>query len=668
MAAPNASVGRTLIAGQYAVDTARPMPGWGGGMTCFVATDTKTGRSDRMALLVRPDAPPRAQVLNALTGMPIEGVLAPVAQGVGIGADGEQAWFIICPAPPGPPIWGPHGPPPRRWHELEMLNTLLRPVAQTLERLQARHVTHRAIRPENMFRGAPNDPVALGCAWAAPAASLQSAVYEPPYVAMCLANGRGEGSIADDVYALGVTLLVLATGRVPMAGMDDATIIRRKLELGSFAALAGEDRLSPAISDLVRGMLAEDPDHRPHPTLLADPAAARARRVAARPARRAQRPLDIEQTAAVNLRSLALGIALAPDEGARQLRSGAVDKWLRRSLGDSAHAAQLDELVRGLATGFSANDDNVDALMASRAVAILDPLAPLTWRGVAIWPDGLGPALAGQGRAPDGRAAEQVLGDMIGAEAAAGWAALRPERGDPMLMRVEAHQHRTTLRTRGPGGGIARLRYTLNPLLPCRSPLVGRAMVVRLADLLPALELTAATRAADAPVPMDGELGAFLVARHEHRVEHELLNFAEARTPADAALIVLRLLAGLQSHQHIAALPHLAAWLGARVAPLVETWANRPQRARIGAALTALSVAGQLGPMLALLDDVAARQRDHKDAAEAAQLVAAIAAELGQLEAASVDRAAAARHLGHEIALGIGMTGLVISLVATMVV
>ena len=70
----------------------------------------------------------------------------------------------------------------------------------------------------------------------------------------------------------------------------NGAIIRRKLEMGTYAALAGDDRLPPIIGDLVRGMLAEDPEHRPTPTLLLDPASARGRRVAARPPRRAQQP------------------------------------------------------------------------------------------------------------------------------------------------------------------------------------------------------------------------------------------------------------------------------------------------------------------------------------------------------------------------------------------
>ena len=192
---------------------------------------------------------------------------------------------------------------------------MLRPAAHVLEHLHERGMTHRGIRPDNVFQTAPGQPIVLGTAWTAPPAMAQPALFEPPYSAMCLPAGRGDGSIADDVYALGVLLLCLALGRTPLAQLDDAVrSSAASWRLGTYAALAGDERLPPIVGDLVRGMLAEDPEHRPTPTLLLDPASARGRRVAARPPRRAQRPIDLGGGEVWDARSLAYALAIEPDQ------------------------------------------------------------------------------------------------------------------------------------------------------------------------------------------------------------------------------------------------------------------------------------------------------------------------------------------------------------------
>ena len=111
-------------------------------------------------------------------------------------------------------------------------------------------MTHRGIRIDNVFQSRPGQPVVLGSAWAAPATVGQPALFEPPYSAMCLPAGRGEGSIADDVYSLSVLLLCLGLDHAPLAHLDDAAVVRRKLEVGSYAALLGDQRLPPVIGDL----------------------------------------------------------------------------------------------------------------------------------------------------------------------------------------------------------------------------------------------------------------------------------------------------------------------------------------------------------------------------------------------------------------------------------
>lgn len=328
--------GEHLVANQYAVDRARPLAPVGG-LAAFAATDRITGRSDFVAVQMQRHLSPRPRLLQALS-TPIDGMLAPM----GYGGEGD-ACYAIATAPPGPNLLARPG----AWAESELLECVLRPVAHVLEDLQQRRVTHRNIRLDNVFQSAPRQPVVLGIAWVAPAAMAQPALFEPPYSAMCLPAGRGDGNIADDVYALGVLLLCLALGHVPSGGnLDEPAIINRKLSLGTFTALAGDERLPPIIGDLVRGMLAEDPEHRPTPTLLLDPASARGRRVAARPPRRAQRPITIASTDVWDARSLAYAMAKEPEAGINALRSGVVEYWLRRALGDAQLATHVEELLR----------------------------------------------------------------------------------------------------------------------------------------------------------------------------------------------------------------------------------------------------------------------------------------------------------------------------------
>ena len=656
----------------YTIDFASELPRFGGGVQAFRVLDRRAGGVGLMAFAVQPDQPMRESSIALLQSQPVHGIVSPLASIVARRPDGGQGWFVICPRPIGQPLWTPPYAPIAPWPESELMALVLRPAALALDQLQARHLTHRAIRPDNMFRATSTpqgrEPVVLGAAWAAPPASLQPAIFEPPYVACCQPGGRGDGSIADDVYALGVCLLALTLGRLPMAGLTSAEIVHRKLELGSFAALAGDERLPSAIADLVRGMLAEDPEHRPAPALLADPVAARARRVAARPPPRAQRALEIGARLVSTARTAALALAEDPDQAIRLLRSGEVERWARRSLGDAALASRLDELARSAIDPASTDastsrNQPADAMLLMCAVALLDPLAPLSWRGTMLWPDGIGPALAiadPQASASSGDKLEQ----MLSAEAIAIWATLRPGRCDPTRLRAEAQRWRHALQQRGWSGGLRRLYYELNPSIPCRSALLSGHFVTRLADLLPALDAIAQTDQVRDAVLIDREMAAFIAARQERRTDPILTTLAEARSADIVALTQLRLLASLQTKHHCPPAPALGALLARHVAPALKVWRNRARGARMQAALTALGPAGQLTPMLALLEDPAALATDAAESGSARIRLARIEARIAAVAGGAARRRQSARRIAHEIATCLSAAALTVALVA----
>ena len=376
-----------LIGGLYEIDFTQTLPGAADQSAAFAVR--AAGRTSAMAVQVGRGWPMRAREIGALGGSQVANLLTPLAHGTVRMPSGEIGCFVICPAPPGPSLSASLRP----WPEAELLEHVLKPASLVLADLQARRLTHRAIRPGNVFQAARGLAVTLGCAWAAPPASQQPSWIEPPCSATCHPSGRGDGSIADDVYALGALLVMLALGRNPMQDVADEAALLRKLEHGSYAALAGSQRLPPAIADLTRGMLADDPDHRPSPALLAMPATARARRIAARPIRHAQRPIEIGGVSAATTRGLAYALGRDQAAGVAVLRNGLVNRWLRRGLGDALCAGHLEEAVRARDAQAAAGDDRADPALIMAAIAILDPLAPLVWQSAILWPNGLGPAL-----------------------------------------------------------------------------------------------------------------------------------------------------------------------------------------------------------------------------------------------------------------------------------
>ncbi len=646
-----------LIAEQYSVDVHRPLPPIGG-LAAFGATNQRSGLAELMAVQVSRPLPLRARALQVLS-VPIEGLLTPIAHGTVPVPGPDDAYYVICPAPPGPSLAASL----RVWPEPELLERVLRPMALVLEQLHARGMTHRGIRLDNLFQRRAGEPVVLGPAWAGPPALAQPSVFEPPYSAMCLPVGRGDGSAADDVYSLGVVLLCLALGRVPHAGLGEGALLRRKLEIGSLAALAGDERLPPIIGDLVRGMLAEDPEHRPPPLLLLDPSSARGRRVAARPPRRAQRPLVLAGQENWSARSLAHAMAVEPDQALHALRNGTIVQWLRRGLGDGGLAAKLEEMMRHRPLDSPEDGGVGDALMSTRAIALLDPLAPLCWRGLALWPDGIGAALAAT-RETDPEVMAR-LEELIALEIAGLWATLRADRCDAAVLRMEARQQRGWLQAHGVATAAGRLTYLMNALLPCGSPLLQGRWVARLADLLPALEAAAGHVDRAQTAPVDAHIAAFIAARSERRLDSELGALAGPDSEEAACLAQWRLLAQLQTRFHTPPLPALAGWLAERAEPILTAWRNREHRVALRERLQTLAATGQLASMLALVEDPTERGADAQGAQQAAHELAWIDAELTALASGADSRAGVAQRLGQEIAAGAGLAALAAMLLIT---
>ena len=653
MANPPREATPGLIGGLYTIHFDQPLANVAPPLAAFAAS--RSGQGGFMAVAVSRGWTARSRALGALAGLTTPYVLAPLAHGPAQTPSGEIGYFVICPAPPGPSL----AETMRVWPEAELTEFVLKPMAGALGELQTRDITHRAIRANNVFQVAPRTAVTLGCAWATPPACHQPAWMEPPYSAVCLPAGRGDGRIADDVYALGALMVMLALGANPVEGIPDDEVLRNKLDHGSYAALVGNHRLPATLADLVRGMLADDPEHRPSPTLLANPAAARARRIAARPARRAQRPIDVGGQHAWTARMLAHALHRAPDIGGPMLRNGTIDRWLRRGVGDVTMAAAVDEAARARDAEVVAANGQADAMLITRAIAILDPSAPLVWRRQAIFPDGLGPALDhALHHMPD---QADVLAEIATAQVPTAWLACRGTGRDSAVERLEQLETRHWFAGGRSATGPWRLSYHLNPLVPCESPATARAWVTRLSELLPALEANAVRGPRGDKPLVDRQIAVFIEARRDERLDTDLVRLAGAITGPDF-LSQLRLLARLQDKLSTSDLPHLSKWAADAVQPLLQTFSSKSRRERLAQRLVTLAQAGQLTPIVTVLDDAPEQTSDKGGLAMAQARLGEIDATLAEWSTSADARARQARRVGHEVADGLGLLACIVAL------
>jgi len=159
-------------------------------------------------------------------------------------------------------------------------------------------------------------------------------------------EARGEGTQADDIYALGVTILSLLLGKPPMETEEPGVIIQEKIAKSSFAALMPKTRFQFNITELLRGMLHDDPQLRWN--LRDIDAWLNGRQSAPKQlaqVKRAAVALQIGTEKAENARSASYLLGNDWPSAAPIIRAATFDKWLNDSLNDSEVLGHIRAVV-----------------------------------------------------------------------------------------------------------------------------------------------------------------------------------------------------------------------------------------------------------------------------------------------------------------------------------
>ena len=485
---------------------------------------------------------------------------------------------------------------------------IIKPLIYVLQDLHNSGIAHGNIRPSNMFpigAGGGMDRTILGECLAAPPSFSQPVLFETLERAMCSPIGRGQPSIDDDFYALGVSLAVILRHRDPMEGFSDDEIIRYKMDQGSYTALTGKDRFSGDILELLRGLLNDDTKQRW--TLEDVTGWLDGQRLTPKQGIKkikAARPVHFQDERYLRPALLAMDLDKNQAEAAQLVESGNLEQWVSRSLEDPAVMKRLESAIETSAEmGRSAG--YWDRLLCRVSIA-LDPEAPIRYKGVSVYPEGFGTALAD---AVIAKKDVQPYVDLINQQTVLFWLSSQPETHAEIGSIVSRFDScRAFLRQNSIAYGLERCLYFLNPEGHCLSDKLKGFYVRNPEDMMQAFEKISE----DPQHPelfFDRHVTAFLSVKDRQDVDPYLIELGSEDLPR-RILGNIKILAAVQQRSRMGPFPGICAWIAEILDPVYARYHDRELRVALKSRVAKISEHGDIAKIVALVDNPATIQKD----------------------------------------------------------
>lgn len=544
------------------------------------------------------------------------------------------------------PLGGTSCPPQR---EDRLITHFLTPLANALRELKNVAVFHGCIRPDNIYVDEASGRAILGDHLAMPVAFKQPTVFETIPRALAPHNARGIGTFADDLYALGVTLVVALTGEQPLRDLSDTAIVQLKMERGSYIAMMGERRFGSGLTEVLRGLLADDPDQRwTHDDLEMWLNGRRLTPKQSLAARKASRPLRLGGQEFFQARQLAMAMTADTKVAATMVKNEEIAKWLSHGLNDEEMTKYYDEALLFARRAQRAGPE--DERLVASAVMVLHPLAPMRYRGVSVFPQGFPLLLASLMSADE---PVTLLVEMVQNAMSSQWIGVQKEKPPEMVAAIQIMEKaKETLEKTQAGFGVERVLYDSNPTMPCISPIVRSYYPLTMRQLLEALE----KRAREAGV-MDRHIAAFMLAR-DRKIMPQVMRMID-QSGGDSGkkgLALLTLYSDLQYRYGPDRLPGIAAALMPMVQETVKRFKNRARQDKALKDLKIVAAEGDLSGMLGQIDDPDLLERDAQEFAAAKMLYQQTQLEIERMQAYTRNKKAIALQAGEPLAAVIAVS------------
>jgi len=614
------------------------------GTRAFEARDRRQ-TAEQFALLCDRDCLPRVTHIGSFKSLnKSQHIMNLVEAGiVNWPQEGRQKFAFVFEKPVGKKLLETPDGVPYKMSEDSIIPVLVAPMIRLLAEFRNLELAHRSINLENMYisGGAGLERVILGeCLSNAPSLR-QNPIYETASRAAAQPSGRGSGTIIDDLYALGVCVAMVARGENLLRGKNSQQIIHEKIEEGSYHTIIGKDRIPGGLSEFLRGVLSDDEDQRWD--LDAALTWLEGRRLSPKQPRvtlKAARPMNFHGEKFWDLRSLAQSFSENVAEAGAEIQKGQFDIWIKRNFEDKALDARFTQVWA------REKDASRDRLISCICMA-MDPMGPVRYKHLSVFPDGFGTALAHATAKGD---EIQVYGEVLQQQLFNAWINQSfDEVTDAPATLAMLEKCRSALTQKMPGYGIERILYMLNVEAACMSPLLKNHFVLSPGGLLLALE-EISKQAGRPEMVLDRHMVSFISVREPKMID-PYFGYINSRSKGQQVIGIIRTLAAIQRRFSVPPVPGVSSWLISLAAPVIDLLNDRDLRQEVNKKVNSLQGNGNLSALLDLVDDPAMIKDDAQRFSYAQYEYAALVAEKTRIENSLKMRQNFGRATGRQVAM-----------------
>jgi hypothetical protein len=482
------------------------------------------------------------------------------------------------------------------------LPALILPLAVTLKQLQTQNLTHRAIRPTNMYwANAQRDRILLGDCIATPPAYEQPSLCETIESAMTHHSARGNGSIHNDFYSLGASIALLSQSKPNSLNVTDDKMIIDKIREGSFSYMTEKITLTSPAESFFRGTLTDNETERwGYENIVQWEGDRNVSIPKSKGSRRATRAFYFDKKELFFAREVVQVINQNWNSAFLQLTSGGLELWVRRSLENVDKAVVVASVLSDV--HFNARIDQtllIDAALV-KICAILDSSGPIYFRGISFMPE------AWENAVILGILGEGTLEALIEAMRSriTKYYSEVEEKSSAEVSMLDSifRTNKDFLDREHLGYGIEHVIYRLGEKTPCLSPMTINWIVLSLNELLPALEIYAKKGYSAGEIPFDKHIAAFILVRSDFETS-KYYTMINSKDEGRSILGILSLFSQIQLRSGRNNYPALTLWFVQCLKPAINRYNNVTTRQKLEKEVNRIANDGSLIDLMQVIDN-----------------------------------------------------------------